>query len=338
MTFDEVLKVARERMMPHCNVCPACNGVACKGKVPGIGAKGSGRGFIESVDFLNKVKINMDCIYENKGQDMSVEMFGHSFDLPVFIAPIGGMGPSYGSNMSEDEYAEIIIKGARKGGIAAFTGDGAEEIEYRAPLKFIKDVKGMAIPTLKPWDKEKAIERIRLAEEVSAIAVAMDIDSIAIPIFMKDGGTGKAKNVQELKEIISSTKLPFLLKGIMTASSAVKAKEAGAYGIVVSNHGGRFIEDTPATFEMLPEIRAAVGKDMKIFVDGGVRNGEDIFKCLALGADAVLIGRTYSIAAFGGGQEGVNLYTKKLKEELRRVMILTACQSLKDITLEKIRY
>ncbi len=338
MTFDDVLKNAREKMMPHCNVCPVCNGVACKGKVPGIGSKGSGRGFIESVAFLNKVKINMDCIYENKGQDTSINMFGHSFDMPVFVAPIGGMAPSYGGNMTEADYARVIINGAKKSGIAAFTGDGADDIEYTAPLKFIKEAKGMAIPTIKPWNKEKSVERIRLAEEVSSIAVAMDIDSIAIPVFMKNGGTGGAKSIKELGEIISSTKLPFVIKGIMTAGSAVKAKESGAYGIVVSNHGGRFIEDTPATFEMIPEIRAAVGKEMKIFVDGGVRSGEDIFKCLALGADAVLIGRTYSIAAFGGGEEGVALYTKKLKDELRRVMILTACQSLEDITAEKIRY
>ncbi len=338
MNYEDVLKIARERLYPHCNVCPVCNGVYCKGKVPGLGARGSGRGFIESVKFLSNVKIHMDCIYENKGIDTSVSMFGHKFDIPVFIAPIGGMGPSYGGNMTEDQYTEIIINGAKESGIIAFTGDGPHDIEFEAPLKHISAAGGFAIPTMKPWNLEKAEKRIRMAEKANAVAIACDIDSIAIPIFMSDGQSGMAKGVSELREIINLTKLPFIIKGIMTPSSAVKACEAGAYAIVVSNHGGRFIEDTPATFEMLPQIKDAVGDCVKVLVDGGVRSGEDIFKVIALGADAVLIGRPYSIAAFGGEIEGVKLYTERLKEELRRVMALTASGTLKEITRDKIMF
>ena len=338
MNYKDVLENAKKIMPPHCRVCPTCNGIACKGQVPGIGARGSGRGFIESVEFLNSVKIHMDCIYENKGQDVSVELFGQALDLPVLIAPIGGMAPSYGGNMTEEEYSDAIVHGAVESGILAFTGDGPNEVEFGAPLKYIDAVGGMAIPTMKPWHKEKALKRIEQAKEVNSIAIAMDIDSVAIAIFVKDGGTGSAKSVNELREIITVANKPFVIKGIMTAKGALKAMEAGAYGIVVSNHGGRFIEDTPATFEMLPEIRDAVGDSIKIFVDGGVRTGEDIFKCIALGADAVLIGRSYSVAAFGGGREGVKLYTEKLKRELLNVMIMTGCHRLKDITRDKIKY
>jgi len=88
---------------------------------------------------------------------------------------------------------------------------------------------------------------------------------------------------------------------------------------------------------MLPEIRAAVGDRLKIFVDGGVRSGADVFKCLALGADAVLIGRPYVIAAHGGGTEGVELYTRRIMAELREAMMMTDCRTLSDITEKKIR-
>ena len=81
----------------------------------------------------------------------------------------------------------------------------------------------------------------------------------------------------------------------------------------------------------------AVGADTKIFVDGGVRTGDDVFKMLALGADAVLIGRPYVIAAYGGGAEGVQLYTEKLKAELNDAMTMTSCKSLQEITRDKIR-
>ncbi len=142
---------------------------------------------------------------------------------------------------------------------------------------------------------------------------------------------------EKMKEITSAAALPFIPKGIMTAASAKRCVEAGCYGIVVSNHGGRVLENSPAPASMLPEIREAVGDSIKIFVDGGVRSGADVFKCLALGADAVLIGRPYGIAAHGGGQEGIRLYTEKIQNELKVTMIMTGCNSLKDITIDKLR-
>ena len=145
------------------------------------------------------------------------------------------------------------------------------------------------------------------------------------------------KTEEELREIAAATDLPFIVKGIMTAEAAQKALRAGAYAIVVSNHGGRVMDYGLSTAEVLPEIRAAVGTDAKIFVDGGVRTGDDVFKMLALGADAVLIGRPYVIAAYGGGAEGVQLYTEKLKAELKDAMTMTSCKSLQEITRDKIR-
>jgi len=175
-----------------------------------------------------------------------------------------------------------------------------------------------------------------MIEEIGAMAFAMDIDSAGLINLALPGKHVSAKSVEELSEIASSTKIPFIVKGVMTKEGALKALEAGAYGIVVTSHGGRVLQDVPATCSMLPEIKEAVGDKLKIFVDGGIRSGADVFKAIALGADAVLVGRPYAIAAFGGGAEGVELYTEKIGAELRDVMIMSGCKTLKDITRDKI--
>ena len=138
------------------------------------------------------------------------------------------------------------------------------------------------------------------------------------------------------KDIISFTNKPFILKGIMTVKSALKAIEAGASAIVVSNHGGRVLEDTPATAEVLEDICKAVNGKVKVLVDGGIRSGADIFKALALGADGVIIARPYVTALFGGEEEGIKLYTEKLRTELEDTMKMCGCFSLKDIKREHI--
>ena len=180
-------------------------------------------------------------------------------------------------------------------------------------------------------------ERLKEVEAVHPFAFARDIDSAGLPHAGLANPPMLLKTEEELREIAAATNLPFIVKGIMTAEAAQKAVRAGAYAIVVSNHGGRVMDQGLSTAEVLPEIRAVVGTDTKIFVDGGVRTGDDVFKMLALGADAVLIGRPYVIAAYGGGAEGVQLYTEKLKAELKDAMTMTSCKSLQEITRDKIR-
>lgn len=124
------------------------------------------------------------------------------------------------------------------------------------------------------------------------------------------------KSVAELREIAAYAGIPLILKGIMTVRGAEKALEAGAAGIVVSNHGGRVLDQVPATAEVLPAIANAVGNSMTVLIDGGIRNGLDILKALALGAKGVLIGRPFVTAVYGGGSEGVAVYIKKLASEL----------------------
>ncbi len=336
MTYQELLERAKERIAPQCRVCKECNGVVCKGEIPGTGGKGSGAAFKISVDFLSSVKIKLDTIYENEGQDTAASLFGKTFKYPFFVAPIGGMDLNYNGAITESEYDEAVVFGSIKAGTAAFTGDGANDSFFLDSLPIIKKANGMVVPTLKPWKNDKVLEKLKMVEDVNAMAFAMDIDSAGLINLALAGKPVSAKSVKELSEITSSTKIPFIVKGIMTREGALKAIEAGAYGIVVSSHGGRVLEHAPAPCSMLPEIREAVGDKLKIFVDGGIRSGSDVFKAIALGADAVLIGRPYVIAAFGGGAEGVEIYTEKIGSELRDVMIMSGCKKLSDITRDKI--
>ena len=162
-------------------------------------------------------------------------------------------------------------------------------------------------------------------------AIAMDIDAAGLPFLKNLTPPAGSKTVDELKQVVELAEKPFILKGIMTVSGAKKALEAGAKAIVVSNHGGRVLDQCPATAEVLPAIADAVGGRMTILVDGGIRTGMDVFKALALGADAVLIARPFVNMVYGGGAEGVKVYVEKLKAELADTMAMCGAHSLSDI-------
>ena len=108
---------------------------------------------------------------------------------------------------------------------------------------------------------------------------------------------------EDLKKLRARWRRRLVVKGVMTADDSVRARDLGCDAIVVSNHGGRQLDSAPATIDVLPEIRAAVGRDFPLILDSGVRSGEHIVKALAAGADFVLIGRAmmYAVAAYGPG-------------------------------------
>ena len=135
----------------------------------------------------------------------------------------------------------------------------------------------------------------------------------------------------DLTWLREQTRLPILLKGIMSGVDAKQALAAGVDGLIVSNHGGRTMDGLPATIDVLPEIAAAVQGRVPLLLDGGIRRGSDILKALALGADAVLVGRPYVFGLAAAGAVGVAHVLQLLREELEVAMALTGCADLASI-------
>ena len=331
MTYQEVLAAARTCSGPSCKACPVCNGRACGSTMPGPGAKGTGTGAIRNYQKWQELCVNMDTICENAEVDTSYDFFGHKMVLPVFAAPVGAVQLHYGDKFDDMSYNDLLVSACAGAGILAFTGDGVNAAVMEGAAKAIGKAGGCGVPTVKPWNMELIQEKMALVNTASPYAIAMDIDAAGLPFLKNMQPPAGSKTVEELKQIAQWAEKPFILKGIMTVKGALKALEAGASGIVVSNHGGRVLDQCPATAEVLPAIADAVGGKMTILVDGGIRTGMDVFKALALGADAVLIARPFVNMVYGGGAEGVQVYVDKLKAELSDTMAMCGAHSLKDI-------
>jgi len=338
MTYTEILEQARTCMGPYCKACPTCNGMACKNSIPGPGAKGSGTGAIRNYQKWQEICVNMDTICENKPVNTTAKLFGREFAIPVFAGPVGALQMHYGDKYNDLQYNDILVSGCAAAGIAAFTGDGVNPAVIEATAEALKKSGGCGVPTVKPWNIEVIREKMELVKQADPFAIAMDIDAAGLPFLKNLTPPAGSKTVAELKEIAKIAEKPFILKGIMTAAGAKKALEAGASGIVVSNHGGRVLDQCPATAEVLPEIVEAVGGKMTILVDGGIRTGMDVFKALALGADGVIICRPFVTMVYGGGAEGIATYVAKVKAELEDAMAMCGAHSLADINRSMVRF
>ena len=336
MTYDEVLKSARGNMGPYCKVCPVCNGAACKNQMPGPGAKGVGDNAVRNYQKWQEIRVNMDTIHENKPIDTSVELFGRTFKYPFFAGPVGAMTLHYGEKYDDLAYNNLLVDACAKGGIAAFTGDGTNAKVMEGATAAIKAADGLGIPTVKPWNLETIWEKMELVKASGSFAVAMDIDGAGLPFLKNLTPPAGSKTVDELREVAEMAGVPFIIKGIMTRRGALKAKDAGAAAIVVSNHGGRVLDQCPATAEVLEDIVEAVGGRMKILVDGGLRSGVDVFKALAMGADGVLLGRPFVTAVYGGAAEGVQCYIDKIGGELEDTMRMCGANTISDISRDMI--
>ena len=337
MTYQELMEQARTCIGSYCKACPVCNGKACKNQIPGPGAKGVGDTAIRNYDMWQNIRVNMDTICENIPVDTSLSIFGKTFKYPFFAGPVGAVNLHYGDKYNDMTYNNILVKACADAGIAAFTGDGVNPDVMLHATKAIEAAGGVGVPTIKPWNLETIREKMELARVSGAFAVAMDVDAAGLPFLKNMTPPAGSKSIADLGEISKMTAAPFIVKGVMTVKGALKAKKAGASAIVVSNHGGRVLDQCPSTAEVLPEIASAVGNSMKIFVDGGIRSGTDVFKALAMGAHGVIICRPFVTALYGGGEEGVQIYINKIGAELEDTMAMCGAHSLTEITADMIR-
>ncbi|KAJ0881176.1 putative (S)-2-hydroxy-acid oxidase [Helianthus annuus] len=142
------------------------------------------------------------------------------------------------------------------------------------------------------------------------------------------------KDIAWLKSI---TNLPILIKGVLTREDVIKAMEIGVEGVIVSNHGARQLDYVPATIDALEEVVLAVQGRIPVLFDGGIRRGTDVFKALALGAQAVMVGRPIVFGLAAKGEYGVKRVIEMLKDELELTMALSGCPTLNDITRNHVR-
>ena len=337
MTYQEVLSTAREAMSKNCKACPVCNGRACGNHIPGPGSKGVGDTAIRNFDKWQEIRVNMDTINQGGDPDTSLELFGQKFRFPFFAGPVGAVTMHYSDKYNDQSYNNILVKACAENGIAAFTGDGLDANVMKVACEAITATKGMGVPTVKPWNQDTVAEKMEMVKASGSFAVAMDIDAAGLPFLKSMNPPAGSKTVEQLSEIAKMAGKPFIIKGVMTVKGALKAKEAGAAAIVVSNHGGRVLDQCPATAEVLPAIVEVLkGSGVKILVDGGIRSGVDVFKALALGADAVIIARPFVSAVYGGAEEGVKLYIDKIGGELADTMSMCGAKTLADITRDMV--
>lgn len=339
MTYEEVRNRAREMMMPRCYVCPECNGRGpCIGQVPGFGGMGANRGFQANYDSLAAVQLNSRVVHGVHVPDTSIDFFGTKISLPVIAAPTGGTTYNMGGKLTEEEFVTAICEGCTKAGTLGAVADGIGDPlpVFEKRLDTLKSLGCKAIVGLKPRLNKDIIERMRLAEKAGVIALTIDLDSAGRAARATKGQTVEPKTLEQLKELVKASRLPLLFKGIMTPDEAELCVQAGAAGIVVSNHGGRTLADTPGTAAVLPRIADVVKGRCFIMVDGTVARGTDVEKYIALGAQCTLAGRHFVRAAHGGLADGVKLFADRLQSELAVAMTLTGAQRVADINRKMI--
>lgn len=254
-----------------------------------------------------------------------LELYGKKFQTPIMTAAlshIGTFNPDMPNGMVQ--YAQ----GAAQAGAVHWIGMGSDE-EFEAVMA----AGAPTIRIIKPYaDEEKIYEQIRCAELNGALAVGMDIDHMFDLKGNPDICVGEemaVKSSEDLRRYIEFTKLPFIVKGVLSVHDAVKCAEIGVQGIVVSHHGGRLNYAIPPLY-ILPEIVKAVGDKMPIFVDCGICSGMDAYKALALGATAVSVGVHLIPFIRQGGAQAVAERIVAMTEEMKGVMAYTGVADMKS--------
>ncbi|MHA2334178.1 MAG: alpha-hydroxy-acid oxidizing protein [Candidatus Hodarchaeales archaeon] len=341
LTLEDVRDEARHKLKGICGVYKTCDGASnriCQGKsygAPlGIGGIGSGASFNNNITALAKIQLKMKLVSSHFEPDTRFTFFGKNITMPIMGASVSGVN-SFGGDkvITEQELCHAVVQGCKAAGTIGWRGDTyTYSLENPLGLNAIAKVDGWGVKIVKPREQETIIKFYKKAEEMGVIAVGCDVDGCGSYMMAKHNKPVFKKSYEDIKELVKSTSLPVIIKGIMCVEDAVKAVEAGASAIVVSNHGGRVMDHTPGTTEVLPGIAEVIKGKAMVLVDGGIRTGYDVLKVLALGADAVLIGRDNVRAAVGGRVEGVRLQMDYLGKTLAKAMKMTDCRALKDIS------
>jgi len=255
--------------------------------------------------------------------DTEFELYGENFSTPIMTAALSHLNNTHPEGMTE------LARGAEAADAVMWVGMGDKE-----ELESIISTGAKTIKIIKPYaDNNMIFDKIEHAEKNGALAVGMDIDHAFNNKGEPDnvaGFTMSAKTIEEIKSYISATKLPFIIKGVLSEQDAYKCIEVGAEGIVVSHHHG--IQDFAVPpLMLLPKIAEVVNNRIPIFVDCSISSGMDAFKALALGANAVSVGRGLMAPLGDRGAQGVQQKIKEMTEELSAAMARTCSEDLMNI-------
>ena len=246
-------------------------------------------------------------------------LYGKTFSTPIMTAAL-----SHLNNTAENGMI-VYAKAAKLSNAVHWVGMGPD-----SELEEITKTGAASIKIVKPHaDNKEVFRKIEHAEKSGCFAVGMDIDHSFASNGEFDNVLGlpmAAKSFDELKDFVQATKLPFIVKGVLSVQDAEKCAKAGAKGIQVSHHHGIMPASIPPLM-VLQEIRAALGKDFPIFIDCGIESGLDVYKCLALGATAVSVGR-HLMPLLKKGEQTVSTRINDMNSELKGIMAKTCVQNL----------
>jgi 4-hydroxymandelate oxidase len=313
---------------------------------------------------FDRLRLRSRVLRDLSGGNTRLRLFGQDFDHPIFLAPVAYQQLAH----PDGELASVLAAGAVRAGMLVST-QASIELETIAaaaqtPLWFQLYIQP---------DRDFTAALVRRAEAAGYQALVLTVDAPVSGVRNREQRAGfalpagiEAVNLRGMRPLQASieppagslllggpllaaaptwadlawlrglTRLPILLKGIMSGADAEQALAAGMDGLIVSNHGGRSLDGLPATIEALPEVAAAVQGRIPLLLDGGIRRGSDVLKALALGADAVLVGRPYVFGLAAAGAVGVAHVLQMLRGELEVAMALTGCRDLASIGAETI--
>jgi 4-hydroxymandelate oxidase len=289
---------------------------------------------------FDDIKLNPSVLVDVSCLNTKVEICGEQLAFPILLAPVGFQ------RLYHPEGEIAAVRGACDAGatyvISSYSTTRLEEISEAAPSP-----KWMQI-YLQP-DREFTKDVVQRAEAAGCRVICVTVDlpvigvrnrmdrarfavpsALTVP-HMMENFCGSPVTWDDIEWLRSATKLPILLKGILNPKDAELAVQKGVAGIIVSNHGARDLDTTPATIEALPFIIDRIGTSFPVLMDGGIRRGTDVLKALAYGARAVLIGRPFAFGLAVGGAAGVTKVVNILRKEFECVMALTGRSSIPQI-------
>jgi len=330
---------AREMLARVCGVYPVCDGDPdhlCTGQkygAPiGLGGAGQAKTFEANYRALQQYRLKMRVIKAHHEPEMSVSIFGKELAAPVMGAALSGVKNNMNDAMPEEEFYWGLLKGAQAFGTIGMVGNTPTSPEDLGVTTVGKN-QGWGIPFFKPQSQDRLIKLFQLAEKLDVIAIGVDLEGAGSTSWITPEKRVYRKSEDNLQELVECTRKPVIFKGIMSTEDAVKVVDSGASACYVSNHGGRVLDCGQGVAEVLPDIAEEISGKIPILADGTVRTGFDVLKIRALGGDVALIGRPLAQVCIGGGYVAVKMYFDYVKDDLRRAMLLTGCDTLKDANM-----